>query len=123
MKIKMKNPNSQFSGRDKEGKCVYGLNEFPTDQKWSGHEVPKIGDKVKINFNGLGSGVVVCYFWEHGYAGVEVKLDKQPDWHAKQNGKGHNSLVFGAEIIKKCDKPNCAISYPHDHHENNLAVQ
>lgn len=72
--------------------------------KWSGKQpIPAIGDKVTINFNELGTGVVQAYFYEHGYFGLDVKLDKAPDWHNKQHpvGSEHRgrALVFGAEII------------------------
>jgi hypothetical protein len=78
----------------------YGLYEVP-EGKWSGiNPIPKIGDKVKINFNNLGSGIVVAYFILEGYIGVEVKLDKRPAWHIKQNGDTHpNPTVFGAELV------------------------
>lgn len=72
---------------------------------WSNDKFPPvIGTKVTINFNGLGSGIVVAYFFEHGYLGIEVKLDQQPDWHIKQNGKGKHALVFGAEIRERSYK-------------------
>jgi hypothetical protein len=66
--------------------------------KWSGLLYPPmIGNGVTVNFNGFGTGVVVDYFIQDGWLGVEVKLDKQPDWHIKQGG--HNPIrVFGAEI-------------------------
>jgi hypothetical protein len=70
---------------------------------WSAEfPVPSIGTKVKIKFGGLDTGEVVSYFTEGGYVGVQVKLDKPPDWHQKQNkGKEFEgmSLVFGAEIL------------------------
>lgn len=70
--------------------------------KWSGTSaMPAIGQSVAINFNGLGTGTVVSYFWEHGYIGVAVKLDKAPAWHVKQSKgskyAGH-ALVFGSEL-------------------------
>jgi len=68
---------------------------------WTGKgPVPAIGDKISINFNSLGSGVVERYFVEDGYLGVRVKLLKRPDWHVKQNGKHYKGLsnVFGNEI-------------------------
>lgn len=65
-------------------------------------EPPKIGDIVKINFNGLGSGKVDSYFIEHGFLGVTVVLDNEPDWHKKQcKGTPHAgiAMAFGRELI------------------------
>lgn len=49
--------------------------------------------------NGFGPGVVVAYFVEAGYLGIEVELDKRPDWHVKQDvdGSHPHPLVFGIE--------------------------
>ena len=67
--------------------------------KWSGSLYPPmIGDRVTVNFNGFGAGTVVDHFVQDGWLGLEVKVDKQPDWHIKQGG--HNPIkVFGAEVI------------------------
>lgn len=78
-------------------------NKFNKDLlKWSGkNPIPAIGMKVRINFNELGNGIVVSYFWEHGYFGIKVQLDNAPAWHKKQHkGTKHegNALVFGMEI-------------------------
>lgn len=102
--------------------CVYSLSaiplptvapEYDTDRNiinkpdpsrallWSGSFLPQRGDKVRINFNQLGTGTVVAYFTEHGWLGVHVKLDKPPAWHRKQNAGrefSDQALVFGAEI-------------------------
>ena len=62
---------------------------------------PPIGTKVHIIFNGLGDGKVISYFFEHGFLGVQVKLDNEPKWHIKQTkGDWHRgtALVFGSEI-------------------------
>lgn len=68
---------------------------------WSGTFLPAIGDRVFVNMNGLGFGRVVSYFTEHGWLGVTVRLEKDPDWHVKQC-RGSKwagcALVFGAEI-------------------------
>lgn len=68
--------------------------------KWSNSqsEPPKIGSRVKVNFNGFGAGEVSHYFIENGWLGVYVRLDKQPDWHKKQNGAAKLVMVFGAEL-------------------------
>jgi len=71
----------------------------PTNHKWSGKlSIPAIGDKVRITFNGLGTGSVKSYFHEAGFLGIAVLLDEQPDWHEKQCGVNHPALVFGAEV-------------------------
>ncbi len=81
-----------------ENDRVYALADVPA--VWSGKtEPPAIGAKVRINFNQLGSGVVESYFTEHGWLGVRIRLDKQPEWHRKQNGTNRNyALVFGIEL-------------------------
>jgi hypothetical protein len=77
----------------------YDLAAPDTEAKWSGKiAVPNIGERVKINFNQFGKGKVVSYFVEDGYLGVNVKLDKQPAWHKKQNGPTNYACVFGAEV-------------------------
>lgn len=78
----------------------------PPAGKWSGDlPIPKIGEKVRINFNKLGSGIVKGYFIEHGYVGVLVKLDNPPEWKKKQHPPGSKyhgvAHVFGAEIKEK----------------------
>jgi len=66
--------------------------------KWA---LPAIGDRVHIVMNGLGNGTVESYFIEGDkdhWLGVTVRLDKQPEWHRKQNGNRPIALVFGTEI-------------------------
>ena len=77
--------------------CEYDLQERPSG-KWTGTFDPEIGDRVLIDFNSLGTGIVVSYFCEHGYRGVRVKLDNQPLWH-KNQGNPPYALVFGLELI------------------------
>ncbi len=68
--------------------------------------LPKIGERVRINFNHFGCGEVVAYFVEGGgtptrprsFLGIEVRLYAQPDWHIKQHFAGKHALVFGAEV-------------------------
>lgn len=78
---------------------IYRSNTPPVGV-WSGaFPLPAIGTRVEITFNGFGAGEVVGYFREFGYVGVEVKVDKRPDWHIKQCGDKHpNPMVFGIEI-------------------------
>ena len=84
----------------------YDLTEKPKGE-WSNPDFdPNIGDHVLVNFNGLGTGTVASYFVEHGYRGVRVKLDQQPEWHQKQ-GQPPYALVFGAEIkAAQAPEPN-----------------
>lgn len=76
--------------------CIYGTGRTGL---WTNKVLPQIGARVRVTFNGLGTGTVVAYFREAGYIGVEVRPDKRPDWHIRQNGDRHpHYLVFGAEI-------------------------
>lgn len=63
---------------------------------------PAIGDRVAINFNDLGAGVVVGYFHESGFLGVTVFLDAPPAWHAKQHAAGTThagrAMCMGREV-------------------------
>ena len=65
---------------------------------------PELGTSVRINFNGLGTGIVAAYFVEHGWLGVKVMLDSRPDWHKKQAPDKPYALVFGAEIEPHFDQ-------------------
>jgi len=69
---------------------------------WSGDgDIPLVGGRVVVRMNGLGAGKVIGYFIEHGWLGVEVKLENAPAWHKQQTkGTEHagKALVFGAEI-------------------------
>ena len=113
--------NTQFKGKD-IGDCKYGLSEYPTGvvevslnpvedrsqfkgqlKSTFGNNPPQIGERIKVTMNSLGFGKVTAYFIEHEYVGVEVALEKQPDWHIRQRGKGGHCLVFGAEI-KRMEK-------------------
>jgi len=79
-------------------KTEYNLTT-PTDDKWSGKSsIPAIGDRVRIRINDLGTGCVKSYFHEAGWLGVEVTLDKRPEWHLKQQGDSTPALVFGVEV-------------------------
>lgn len=67
--------------------------------EWSGNKpVPQIGDIVNVNFNSFGRGSVVGFKIVDGYIGAWVKLDKQPEWHLKQNGCQPIILAFGIEL-------------------------
>lgn len=72
--------------------------------KWSNAHQPEIGDRVKITFNGLGTGTVKGFFVESGWLGVVVQPDEgqRPQWHIdqfKRNGYTFTGYqVFGAEV-------------------------
>jgi hypothetical protein len=67
--------------------------------KWSGEEPPpEIGTKVNVTINGLGEGVVVGYFSEHGWLGLKVSLLNAPEWLKEQNNNDPTGHVFGAEL-------------------------
>ena len=53
------------------GKHAYGLI-------WSGHFMPMIGDTV--NAGSFGPAIVISYFTEDGYLGVEVEPIDPPKW-------------------------------------------
>lgn len=76
------------------------MTPSPEGTKWGSlAQPPAIGDKVTIGFNGLGTGTVESYFVEHSWLGVCVKLDKIPDWKAKQcKTNADVALVFAPEI-------------------------
>ena len=103
--------------------CFYGLEELPewvqqppwVDNKplardpqdrvngpawWSNAKPPPPpGTRVHVNFNGFGDGTVVAYFREDGYLGVEVMVDKRPDWHVKRGDDKHpHPMCFGVEL-------------------------
>lgn len=77
------------------GKHAYGLI-------WSGDFMPMIGDVVTSALFGPSNDlVVVGYFTEDGYLGVEVKPIAPPKWWIKQNdGMKKNAFLFGIEIKK-----------------------
>lgn len=72
--------------------------------KWSNPRVPKVGDRVKVTMNGLGTGVITGFFVESGWLGVLVQPDKgqRPQWHIDQFKRNKWEFigyqVFGAEI-------------------------
>lgn len=81
------------------------INSPTTAYVWSGKfPIPAIGERVFVNMNGFGAGVVESYFVEHGFLGVCVVVDVAPAWHVKQT-KGSKyegkALVFGAELKYK----------------------
>lgn len=103
--------------------CVYGMAELPlwiprseenaeykaTEvlPRWSGgkglEQPPALGTRINASMNGFGQGVVVAYFVEHGWLGIEVAVDKRPDWHVKQTKASDtpdrfNPLLFGSEV-------------------------
>lgn len=93
---------AHFSETDKREMPVYEADGV--SGKWSSTRantegaLPAIGSRVKINFNELGSGEVTGYFFESGWIGCYVALDKEPAWRKKQSSAGKPAMVFGAEI-------------------------
>ncbi len=78
---------------------VYYAPSVDAEGLWSGKSpLPRIGERVHINFNELGNGTVESYFIEDEWIGVTVRLDRQPEWHRRQNGNRPIALVFGLEI-------------------------
>jgi len=108
---------SQYTGQDvKDEKYDISL-ELAQKHVWRDcyMPLPEIGTRLRVAMNGMGDGVVVAYFVSYGgiagkksmgfkegdkmwFTGIEVKLDKQPDWHLDECGEGRHALVFGTEI-------------------------
>lgn len=71
---------------------------------WSNPILPKLGDRVKVRFNELGTGIVTGFFKEEGYVGCIVMphAGQRPQWHIdqqKRNNREFNGyMVFGSEI-------------------------
>jgi len=73
--------------------------------KWAGQgrPPPPLGAPVTVLMNGLGPGVVVGYFVEHGYLGLHVRCHQLPEWMLAQR-KRHGldadtpARVFATEI-------------------------
>ena len=79
------------------------FNDIPHDQMWHWSNTklpPKIGDVVKVNFNGLGFGTIQYYFVHDQYLGVGVKPAHPPAWWVKVNTKLGRTCyeVYGAEV-------------------------
>ena len=68
---------------------------------WSNSEdpIPSPGERVNVRVNGMGVGTVVGYFFASDFIGIEVALDKRPEWHVKNKPKDKpNTLAFGSEV-------------------------
>lgn len=81
--------------------AIKSQKELPKELKWGSEKrPPAIGDRVSINFNQLGGGVVESYFWEHGWLGVCVKLNNAPAWKRKQQKVNWDcALVYAPELV------------------------
>lgn len=81
---------------------------------WSGNYIPHIGDRVEVNFNGLGAGTITGFFSSGYWLGITVKPDNPPAWWIKQNRKSgigpYEYTVFGAEtkLIKERSNDNAS---------------
>jgi hypothetical protein len=97
-------PGSEIDGRELPTFIITERHLLPMEDhgergKWSNPKPPPdIATRVNVNFNGFGLGTVVDYFIEGGWLGLEVEIDKQPDWHRKQNGPQKVIRVFGLEV-------------------------
>ena len=82
--------------------CLYEQKTPASTVKWSSDKfsVPVIGSKIKANFNGQWEGVVIGYFVEHGYQGIEVDCSqgKRPEFYQKQGGDPKRVLFFGVDL-------------------------
>lgn len=77
---------------DKPNEGTYAL--------WSGNQSdyeipPAIGERVNVDVNKIGPGVVESYFVEAGFLGVNVVLDKPIPWNDCKN-----AMSFGCEISR-----------------------
>lgn len=97
----------------------YGLTQPLAGAVWSGDiPVPAIGDRVIVNFNGFGPGVVRGYFTEPGsdcdYLGVYVECDASPIWWILQTARDGGgrllrcTMAFGAEV--RAEPVRCVVS-------------
>lgn len=84
--------------------AVYKDDGLPVRPKegaliWAGKVAPPpVGEKIKVNMNGLGNADVVGYFSQEGYLGLRVKFDNPPEWYVKQNKGNPVGHVFGPEF-------------------------
>lgn len=76
-----------------------------TNTIWSGsQQLPDIGDRVYVNMNDLGYGIVMDYKLFKGtdnfYVAIGVLFENPPTWYIAQNGnnKNHIGYVFGMEV-------------------------
>jgi hypothetical protein len=72
--------------------------------------IPARGERIIVNFNGFGEGVVRGYFIEDGYLGVYVEPDVAPEWWDKNHGDDPVvcCMVFGAELKPIAEQPALA---------------
>jgi hypothetical protein len=82
--------------------CQYEQKTPDPTAKWSSDKfpVPAIGMKIKAAINGQWEGVVVAYFVEHGYQGIEVDCSqgKRPEFHKTHRGDAKRVLLFGVDL-------------------------
>ncbi|MBR2426873.1 MAG: hypothetical protein IKB16_09055 [Lentisphaeria bacterium] len=76
---------------------LQGTDELPTG-KWSGKNIPKIGDTISAKINNLGKCYVLGYLLQDEWISVIAKPLNPPEWFIKQNGKSALATLFGAEI-------------------------
>jgi len=89
--------------------CRYFLSEIPTDERlaWShGNKPPAVNSRVSCSMNGPWTGgIVLGYFVEHGYLGIEVDFSEgtYPDYYPKQNGDLRRGCMFGVDLVEVAD--------------------
>ena len=74
-----------------------GADELPAG-KWSGKNIPKIGDTISAKINNLGNCYVLGYLLQNEWISIIVKPLNPPEWFIKQNGKSALTTLFRAEI-------------------------
>lgn len=78
--------------------CTYRMSHLPSEYKWSGSAIPKIGEHVKLNTEWQG-GTILAYFIEYGWLGFHFDPDVRPAWWVKQNNNRRDCLGFGCDIV------------------------
>lgn len=79
-----------------------GLDHFPevdgVTVKWSGQFVPKVGDIVYHNANGIGKVMVLGFCVTDGWVDAIVKPEDPPTWYIEQNGENAICGVAGVAL-------------------------
>ena len=76
---------------------LQGTDKLPAG-KWSGKNIPKIGDTISAKINNLGKCYVLGYLLQNEWISIIVKPLNPPEWFINQNGKSALAMLFGAEI-------------------------
>ncbi len=82
-------------GADKLPLPAKGLD----NARWGGsHDVPAIGARVRVTYNGLGAGTVSAYFTEGGFLGLIIDLDAPAFGGMAKPGHSARAHAFGTEF-------------------------